>query len=114
MGATSNQQGVERIFLGWQRSALESVTEYLWQQYATDQVWELSDVAVVLPGARAGRRLSERLARRADDEGVVYFPPLVTTVGQLPELLYECRRPFASRLTQQLAWAAALRSIFLP
>ncbi len=72
-------------------------------------VWDLADVVLVLPGARAGRRLAERLAERAALTEVSFFPPEVTTVGQLPEFLYPRRRPFASTLVQQLAWAHALR-----
>ena len=46
----------------------------------------------------------------ADERQRAYFPPVVTTVGQLPELLYRRRLPFASNLTQQLAWTASLRN----
>ncbi|MFO0916303.1 MAG: PD-(D/E)XK nuclease family protein [Pirellulales bacterium] len=38
------------------------------------------------------------------------FPPLITTAGNLPELLYTQKRPLASNLTQHLAWAEVLRT----
>jgi ATP-dependent helicase/nuclease subunit B len=100
---------MERIFLDWSRPALEAVVDYLWQRYQADGVWELGGVVLVLPGARAGRRLNERLAQHAAERQVALFPPVVTTAGQLPELLYPCHRPFAAQLTQQMAWTEALR-----
>ncbi len=96
-------------FWGGIAPLLTSVADYLWERYVVEGVWELSGVILVLPGARAGRKLSEALVDRAQGEQVPLFPPVVTTVGHLPELLYQCRRPFATPLTQQLAWTEALR-----
>ena len=65
---------------------------------------------MVVPGARAGRRLLELLVDHADTRQLALIPPQIVTMGQLPELLYEPPRPFASALTQHLAWVTALRA----
>ncbi len=36
-------------------------------------------------------------------------PPQIVTPGHLPELLYEAKQPFASDVTQQLAWVKMLQ-----
>ena len=105
--------GVTRRFLDWKRPALASAAEWLREKYrpkaaATTQTLDLRGVIVVVPGGRAGRRLLELLVERADAEGLVLLPPVIITEGGLPELLYTPQRPFASELTQGLAWAAAL------
>ncbi|HUG93595.1 MAG TPA: PD-(D/E)XK nuclease family protein [Planctomycetaceae bacterium] len=53
----------------------------------------------------------EILVERAAQDGRGLVPPQIVTVGRLPEMLYEARRPFAEDLTQQLAWVKALRSV---
>ena len=37
------------------------------------------------------------------------MPPRIVTIGDLPELLYEPKRPFATDLVQKLAWIEAIR-----
>lgn len=105
---------VTRSFLDWKRPALVSAAEWLREKYrrkdeVSTRVLNLRGVIVIVPGGRAGRRLLELLVERAEADGLVLFPPLITTEGRLPELLYTPKRPFASELTQLLAWAAALR-----
>jgi ATP-dependent helicase/nuclease subunit B len=105
---------VTRRFLDWKRPALVSAAEWLREKYrrkdeASTRTLDLRGVIVVVPGGRAGRRLLELLVERAEANGLVLFPPLITTEGRLPELLYTPKRPFASELTQLLAWASALR-----
>ncbi len=101
---------IRQDFLDWKRPALESAIQFLDHNYRRQQVWNLSQVIVVLPGGRAGRRLRELMVAQAEEQRWVFFPPEITTVGQLPELLYQRKRPFATPLVQKLAWAAALRS----
>ncbi|MCE9526974.1 MAG: hypothetical protein K8R36_13065, partial [Planctomycetales bacterium] len=105
---------VTRRFLDWNRPALVSAAEWLREKYrrkdeASTRTLDLRGVIVVVPGGRAGRRLLELLVERAEGDGLVLFPPVITTEGKLPELLYTPKRPFASELTQLLAWASALR-----
>src|SRR5687767_8746748 len=71
----------------------------------------MSRVIVVVPVARAGRRLLQLLVQAAEAQSLLLTPPDILTEGALPERLYRPKRPFADELTQHLAWAQALRSI---
>ncbi len=101
---------ITRKFLGWSEPALPAAVEYLHQKYQQDQTLDLDRVVLVVPGGRAGRRLLELLAELAEQHALLFFPPQIRTVGSLPELLYESKRPFANDLTQQMAWVRALQS----
>ena len=105
MGST-----IRRIFLGYDRPALHAATGLLFERHARGGDWDLSDVTVVVPGRRAGRRLLELLVDRAEADRVLLTPPRITTVGHLPELLYAPDRPVAGAVTCRLALAEALRS----
>jgi hypothetical protein len=102
---------IQRTFLDWSRSALAAAVEYLLSRYQTEQRLDLSKLIVVVPGGRAGRRLIEILVERADEASLLLTPPQIATEGRLPELLYTPQHPFADELTQQLAWAEALRNM---
>src|SRR5688500_6867170 len=99
---------VTRHFLDWKEPALPAAADWLVARYARDGELDLSRVIVVVSGGRVRRRLEELLVTRADARSLVLTPPTITTEHGLPELLYEPQRPFASQLTQQLAWAEAL------
>ena len=99
---------IQRVFLGWDRPALAAAADWLAARYATGDSIDMSQVIVAVPGGRAGRRLEELLLDRGEAAGLPFAPPQTTTVGHLPEMLYLARRPFADRLTQQLAWIEAL------
>ena len=101
---------VTRHFLDWTKPALPAAADWLVARYARQAELDLARVIVVVPGARAGRRLTELLVARADARSLVLTPPTITTEHAVPELLYEPKRPFASQLAQQLAWAAALEA----
>ncbi len=104
---------ITRTFLDWSRPALPAVAAWLADKYGVESPDELnlSTVVLIVPGGRAGRRLTELLAETAADRRLVYHPPDVRTVGTFPELLYEPKRPFANPMVQQLAWREALRQI---
>ena len=102
---------IKREFLDWHRPALPAAAALLIERYQAAGTVDLDGVVVVLPGRRAGRRLLELLVQHADERSLLLTPPIITTMGQLPELLYEPKRPFASQLVQQLAWAGALRAV---
>ncbi|MCP4190236.1 MAG: hypothetical protein GY768_06380 [Planctomycetaceae bacterium] len=102
--------GIKRVFLDWRRPALPAAVNYLADRIDGDGCWDLSSIVIVLPGARAGRRLREVFVAEAESRGCVFFPPQITTVGQLPELLYVRKKPFATDLVQKLAWASALKN----
>jgi len=104
------QMPIERRFLGADRPALPAVVEFLVERFGAGSLLDLSGVVVVLPGARAGRRLRELLVARCQERDWSLLPPEITTIGRLPELLYTPQRPFADELVQRLAWAEALRT----
>jgi inactivated superfamily I helicase len=102
-----------RHFLDWSEPALPAAARWLIDRFvgtSSNGQLDLSGVIVVLPGSRAGRRLLEILVAEADRRSFALTPPKITTEHELPELLYEPQRPFASQLTQQLAWAEALQA----
>ena len=106
---------MERIFLGWDRPALPAAVERLVAMKAasgdSNGRLALGDTIVAVPGGRAGRRLLEILVERCKREGLVLQPPQIVTIGRLPELLYEAKRPLADDLTQRLAWVEALKHL---
>ena len=57
---------VKRIFLGWQKSMVESATEWLWERRG-----DLFTMCIVVPTSQAGRRLCEALALRAQKDDTV-------------------------------------------
>ncbi len=101
---------IARTFLDWTEPALPMVVEYLVQRFQRGTTLDLDNVILVFPGGRAGRRLTELLVAYCDEHSLVLLPPEHCTVGTLPEYLYESHRPFASELTQQLAWVKALKA----
>lgn len=100
---------MKQVFLDWNQPALSAATDFLIRRYAAGGMIDLSNVIVVVPGGRAGRRLGEILLQKTETAGNSYLPPNITTVGGLPEMLYQPRFPFAGKITQQLAWTRALR-----
>lgn len=105
---------MKRHFLGWDRPLAVSAVEWFLARRgdsAAAAAADFSNWIAVFPTARAGRRFLELLAHRLQNEATAFLPPHVVTVGGLPELLYENRRPFASRPVQLLAWVAALEKL---
>ena len=101
----------QRHFLGLEKPALDTAAEYIGRRFATRSELDLTDVLIVTPGARAGRRLNERLCHWANEHQVRYLPPEIATESRVPELLYSPRLPYASEWIQQLTWADAIRTI---
>lgn len=101
---------IHSVFLDWNNPALPSTAEYLCQRYASGGMLDLQQTIIALPGGRAGRRLLEILVDQAEERQLAFVPPKIVTAGQLPELLYDAKWPFANTLTQQLAWVEALRN----
>ena len=102
---------ITRVFLDWSRPALPAAVEFLIERYARDGLLDLDPVILVLPGARAGRRILELLVVASEQRSLALRPPHLCTVGELPEQLYQPKRPFAGDLVQQLAWIRALREV---
>lgn len=102
---------IRREFLDWRKPALAAAGEYLARTFGQPGELDLGNVVVVVPGARAGRRLLEILVGLAEAKQLTLTPPAFVTQHELPEKLYLPKRPFADVLTQHLAWASALRSL---
>ena len=101
---------IKRIFLDWSQPALLQATEHLVDRFAHGDHLNLEGVVIVVPGSRAGGRLLEILVNSALQDSRLFFPPRIETMGSLPELLYESKRPFATDLVQKLTWVQALKS----
>jgi len=108
---------IRREFLSWDQPILPSAVSWLVENLTDtttygEMPWiDLSQLVIVVPGGLAGRRLTQLLVQKASEFGKTLVPPEVITVGQLPERLYETKSPFASELTQQIAWGEALRTL---
>lgn len=101
---------ITREFLGLQCPPLCRVADYLVARYRSGQTVDMTGAIVVLPGSQACRRLAEILVQSTEEQSLVLTPPPIETVGGLPEHLYCPKRPFASSLVQQLAWANSLKN----
>jgi hypothetical protein len=116
-----------REFIGWQ-SALPTIIDRLLADFQTHPTFatspnldsrshrapgeiDLSNDLLVVPSARARQRLLEILVDRCQAESAALNPPTIVTVGQLPEFLYQLKKPFANDLTQRMAWTHAIQQI---
>ncbi|MGD9789408.1 MAG: PD-(D/E)XK nuclease family protein [Phycisphaerales bacterium] len=97
---------IERVFLGWDGPLLPRAAAWLRERFHGEV--SLGDVIVVIPGARAGRRLVAVLAEGAG-EGVC-VPPRVVQPRALVSLLRlrDPVRRVASEAERLLAWARAI------
>jgi ATP-dependent helicase/nuclease subunit B len=98
-------------FVDWRRLPLSATAEILQEEFAAAGRLDMNEVVLVLPTTRAGHRLMEILVDRTGSRGIRFRPPLITTIGSVPELLYSASKPLASRIQQQLAWTAAFSRV---
>lgn len=98
-------------YLGWSQPILHSACDFLQKQYCRGNLWDLDRCLLVLPGSFAMRRLSQLLAKRAQEQSLVLRPPEFITLGTLPEHLYAAKLPFANDLVQVMAWTKVLRAM---
>ncbi|MBM82422.1 MAG: hypothetical protein CMJ78_17800 [Planctomycetaceae bacterium] len=102
---------IARTFIDWNQPILPAVADFLIERYAIVGDLDLSNVIVVLPGRRAGQRLTEILAEKTENPAMRMQLPQIMTVGNLPEELYTLKQPLATELVQKLAWGHALRAV---
>lgn len=102
---------VRRRFLNWNRPALVSAADYLFETYAADSTLALDRLIVAVPGSRAGRRLLEILVQQSAERSLALSPPRIVTLGNLPEQLYASAGHFVGPLASQLTWTEALREV---
>jgi len=97
-------EGIRRVFLGWEESALDRAAEWLRDRHGGS----MGGVLVALPGSRAARALREKLALRSEPS---WTPPRILTQGQLVDEMVIVDRPVAGRLARTLAWSRALAEL---
>jgi len=102
---------ISSIYLGWDTPCLPAATTWLAQRFRSDDHLDLRRARVVLPGARAGRRLLELLVGYAEEEGLRLTPPRILTAGVLPDELYPKGARLAAPIEREVAWGLALRAI---
>jgi hypothetical protein len=96
------------VLLDWSAHLLPQAVDRLLGDAAPGATLDLAEDVVVLPGGRARRRFEELLVEGAEARGLHLIPPAVTTIGALPERLFERRRPVADASASALAWAEAV------
>ncbi|MFK7767416.1 MAG: PD-(D/E)XK nuclease family protein [Mariniblastus sp.] len=101
-----------RIFLGLEQPPLISAVDWIVNSYQSEgsglRELDLSQFIIVLPSTRAKQRLLQLLVQKTDEQAILFTPPEVTTVGQLPEHLYVAEKQLATDLAQQIAWSKAV------
>ena len=96
-------------YLGWDRPALLTAAEVLFDRFAVAGDLDVQRVAVVLPGRKACRRMLEILVDRSQQRSCSLTPPRIVTVGSLADLLCPAERPLATNRTiRRLVWLEAL------
>ena len=101
---------IVRRFLGWERPLLHAAIDETIARFGVGGELDLSRVAFVTPGGRAGRRLLELLVERAERDGLRLSPPDCRTPGRLTELLFAPPLPLANATERTLAWQRVLRA----
>jgi len=105
-----------RVFLGLESPPLVSATQWLTDRFqdqfqtatAGPPRLDLSQLIIVLPTLRSQHRLLQLLIQKSDELDLLFTPPVITSLGYLPEYLYEAAKPLATDLAQQIAWSKAL------
>ena len=98
-----------RIDLSWDGAALRSAAVWLVDTYRVRDRLNMKDFIVAVPTARSRRRLLQMLVEEAQTRSLLFTPPTLTNVGQLPEYLYRQEKPLASELTRRMAWVQSLK-----
>ena len=107
-----SSNSIERIFLGLQQPPLRTAAQTIITRYQQSPSGgaevDLSNTLIVLPTLRSCRRLLQLLLEAAKERDVIFTPPQIITVGELPEQLYCVDKLPANDLAQQIAWSKAL------
>lgn len=85
---------VTQVFLNWNQPALPAVADWLLEVLEKDDQSTAPERLVVVPSARAGRRLLEILVLKSQclgtgDTPFLLSPPEIITIGRLPEKLLD-------------------------
>lgn len=98
-----------RVDLNWNVPVLRAAINWLVEEYQNDSRLDLGDFIVAMPTARSRRRLLQMLVAEAESRSLLLTPPHLTTIGRLPEHLYQQEKPLASELTRRMAWIEAIK-----
>ena len=101
----------ETLFLGWDAPLLPRAVKFLRERFTDRHRLDLSGIICALPAAHSTRRLAALLHREAVAYDLQYSPPVIITVGQLPQSMYQAKLPIALEFEQTLAWARVLRAM---
>lgn len=103
-----------RFFLGFDQPPLVAATTWLVETYAepgeSPPRLDMRELIIAVPTARAQTRLLQLLIHSAEQHNLLFTPPTITTVGDLPEHLYAVEKMLATDLAQQIAWSKALEA----
>lgn len=107
-------KGIERIFIGWERPLLHALRDWLHARLGPTPrrigaALDFSAFTIILPGARAGRRLVELLVTGADN--AIVIPPRVMTLGAWSALGSGSGGVIAGPMARLAAWVTALRGL---
>ncbi len=97
-----------QVFLGWDKPLLNQAAEYLLQQHRSDELLDLSTIALLLPGRKACRLMLRQLSQLAEEEHIFLLPPRLLTLSALPPLLCIPEHPLSDDIQQLLSWTQAL------
>ncbi|MEX1119048.1 MAG: hypothetical protein WEB60_09660, partial [Terrimicrobiaceae bacterium] len=103
----------QRHFLGFTRPFLDALCSWVMEQAGDPRFPDLSNLLIVVQGARTARGLEQRLALRADEAGVLLVPPRVTTPGNALSFLFHKPTSLATAggFAGHAAWVAALEGL---
>ncbi len=108
------QPADRRVFLGLNQPPLISAVDWLIDRFRSNPTGtvrlDLSEFIVVVPTLRAQQRFLQLLVAHTDAADIVLTPPVITSLGQLPEYLYDAEKSLANELSQQIAWSMALQA----
>lgn len=100
----------ERVFLGTGSHCLHAVVDILFSRRPPEcGEWDLCGVLLLLPSARAIRRLSDLLQEHAAACDCLLVPPEITSLGRLPETFVVPERSWPSMIEGRLSWLQVLR-----
>jgi hypothetical protein len=94
---------INRTFLNWNNPAVESLIDYIYKNSPKDCI-DYSNLTIVLPTQRAGRRLHELLALDAEKKQRAIIPPITTTVGALINKVLNIPDDLPDATIRELAW----------
>ncbi len=104
---TLEPMSVDRVFLGWDRPCLSSVTAWLLQRWGGD----LSGVTVGVPGPRAAERLLQLLVEAAQAANQLLRPPNILIGESLLNRMLPAGSRIVPQALRQLAWIEALQTV---